>query len=450
MQIKHNPRLITSRHIRQLTCALFFMYVLAGVPSVHAQFLKVGPFLFDAEARLEGVYTTNVEGQRKSEAEREGVSREDYFLVTGLKLNSSANVFYNTLISIDSGIAIEKHFKRPDLDNSENPFGEINIDLAFDYRHLVVNSYFRTYRASESKTDTFIQSNKKKRAVNNELGYGGGVAWQMRTIEIYSTYSFGSIRYEDKAFKSGDEDQTHIVAGTRWQPKRLIGLFYEYSDEQTDLVTKDESDSTVTEQFGFIGSLHIWERPSIDYTLGYENKDKNGKKTQGPSHSLSVSDALNLTRPDSRLQIKAFANYNFKKDIDTDDEVKFIYGVEVRHELGKTAVQELLLSQQPVRTFGSTKDSEESRAQYSFKKEDLFLYNLTGDFYTRFTRDDPKGDPELELEKKWEWGIKIDYKREMTRKIERKLVCYYEWEKSNLEPEVLDEFRISLEYSYQF
>ena len=53
---------------------LAWVLVLAMPCVASAQFLRIGPFNFTAKAKLEGVYTTNVEQERPSEATED---RED-------------------------------------------------------------------------------------------------------------------------------------------------------------------------------------------------------------------------------------------------------------------------------------------------------------------------------------------------------------------------------------
>ena len=87
-----------------------------------AQFLRLGPFDVDANTSVQLVYTTNVEGQRKSESELE---REDYFLVWGLSLNMAGPTTPTSDLTLNTSMSIEKHFVRDDLDTSSDPFGQV-------------------------------------------------------------------------------------------------------------------------------------------------------------------------------------------------------------------------------------------------------------------------------------------------------------------------------------
>jgi hypothetical protein len=92
-----------------------------------AQFIRIGPFDFGATAKLEGIYTTNVDGVRPSSATKE---MKDYYATASFDLTSSMTLFRNSTIGLSTGLTIEKHARRKDLDTLSEPFGRARIDTA--------------------------------------------------------------------------------------------------------------------------------------------------------------------------------------------------------------------------------------------------------------------------------------------------------------------------------
>ncbi|MCB1101937.1 MAG: hypothetical protein KDL10_06215, partial [Kiritimatiellae bacterium] len=143
-----------------------------------AQFLRLGPFDFDAKTGLEGIYTTNVDEVRPSEATAE---MEDYYAIWSFDLFSTTAFNPNTKVQLDTGISIEKHANRPDLDNSESPFGRFLLRFDTDLNRFVVYGEVSYEKSSDSQTldDIFIPEGypRKGRRIGSTLDYLGGVDW---------------------------------------------------------------------------------------------------------------------------------------------------------------------------------------------------------------------------------------------------------------------------------
>ena len=187
-------------------------------------------------------------------------------------------------------------------------------------------------------------------------------------------------------------------------------------------------------------------RPLVTYTLGVEKEDnEEGDGEWEPTHTLNVSDEWNLS---SVLRINANASYTYEQNPEEND-IALVFLVGVEHDLGRTAVQRLTLSKEPVRTLGSTADTDNTTVHYNFTKRDLFIYNLTWTVDVDYSLDEPL-DSLDEAETTWTYGTGLTHTRALTRKIDRQLAYRYDREDSSLEDEILDEHRVTLSYVYTF
>ena len=447
---------------------LFLFSLMAFFPSMsNAQFLRLGPFDMAAEATLEGVYTTNVEGERESEAKDE---REDYFIITGLQLSSMADISRNTKLNIESALSIEKHFNRPDLDNSSNPFGLFGLNSVSEFGHYTLNADFEARREIDyqEKQGVYIPGDRKKRDVSDVMDYGGELRWRRRSLLLSGSYTFSSERHQDEDFQDGDQDETTLNFSTDWAVIRGITLAYEYERKKTELLNGPEgltNDWEVTESFTvtFDEQLSLMKRPLLTYSFSMEKEDTREENGEWePVHTLNLSDDRSLS---SSLKLIMGAVYEYD-DNQEEDDISFTYNATLDHTLARTASQRISATREPVRTFGSTAESDSTTIGYAFSKRDLFIYNLTLTLGVDYSIDKPLEESALdtesevpavvtdssagEAEKIWTYKAGLSYARAVTRKIQRTVSYLYTCEDSNLETEILDEHRVTLSYIYTF
>ena len=440
-----------------------------GCPSVSdAQFLRLGPFDMAAEATLEGVYTTNVEQERESESE--GVGREDYFIITGLALSSPAKVSRNTTLNLQSAVSVEKHFNRPDLDNSSNPFGLLSMNSESIFGHYTMNLDASIKRESESqdRKGVYVPGDRKMRDVSDAVDYGGQLRWQRKSLQVGGSYTFSSERHQDEEFQDGDQDETTIGFDAGCDVFRGISLSYEYERKKTELLnaeTEPENEWEVTESFtiSMDETFALMKRPRLTYSFSMEKEDTREEDGEWePVHRLSLTDEREIT---SSLRLALGVQYEYEDNKEEDD-ITLTYNGSLEHQLARTARQRLSASREPVRTFGSTTETDNTTIDYNFTKTDLFIYNLTLNLSVGYTIDDPldeNGGGELEMEdvganeiaaspteKVWTYTTELSYARAVTRKIQRMVSYTYTYEDSNLETEILDEHRVTLSYIYTF
>jgi len=358
----------------------------------NAQFLRIGPFDFEVGTELEGIYTTNVEQERPSETDAD---REDWYYVISLFADSEASLSPRTIVSLDTGLSIERHLNRPDLDNTQDPFGRFRLD------------------------------------VSTELGA--------------NTTVFGDVSYEqrhqDEDFKDADQDTTTIGAAVEYKLFKRLSPTYTYERKKEELMDEDDvvvaggddDEWEVTQNIAL--KFTIFERPKLTYSFGYE-KDSTKQDKWLPKHTVDLTDDLELFNLPN-LTLSVGASYTYEKD-DT-----------VEHEISRTAHQSLNVAREPVDTLGSTSDTDNTKVSYNLTKEDLFIYNLVFTFTASYEIDDPL-ETDAETEKIWTYDVGLVHSRALTRKLSRSLAYNYSYEDSDQESEILDEHRVTLSFTYMF
>ncbi len=428
---------------------LFVAFIVScslGIPVVSAQFLRLGPFDFAADSGVEAVYTTNVEGEKESEATAD---REDFYFVWSLDLNAVAEVNPNTELSISTGIAIEEHLNRSDLNNSENPFGRFSVLSVTDLRALRLEAQYSYERNSESADDeiVFDPVSRKKRDVRDDTEYAVRALWDWRALSAYTEYNVTSERHEDEDFQDADQDETTVSYGFYWQALRNLGFAYDVERTKTEVVNLDEeAEWLTTETLAIDWLLTIIQRPSLTYSLALEKEDTDEEDGEWePVHTLSASDEWSLTE---RLNAGFSAEYSYEETEEQED-ISFTYAAKVEHILSAYASHTLSAEREPVETLGSSVDTDNTTIDYNLNFSDVFIFGLDAGFGVSYELNEPL-DKSSPKEKRWTYLVTVNHTRQLTRRLSRSLEYTYDYEKSDLEDEHLDEHRITLSYLYKF
>ncbi|MFH0909796.1 MAG: hypothetical protein V1929_13635 [bacterium] len=413
-----------------------------------AQFLRLGPFDFAAQSKLEGIYTTNVEGERPSEADEE---MEDYYVLAGLDLSSQADMAPSTSLRIDTGISIERHFVRTDLDDSSSPFARGRINSVSEFGRYTLTGeigYDRKYGEEEDEGEkTYVPGGRPLRDVTDTFTYGAGLKWERTPFLVSYDYGFTSERHQDEAFQDGDQDETTLDFMASWRFRQNMSLSYENGKTKTELLNNPEANRgyKTTETIALDAMLTLIKRPQVTYSLGLEKEDTDEEKgTWEPIHTLSATDEWDLS---PTLRLSANARYTYEPKPEVDD-IAFTYGAFLDHEISPSARESLNFTREPVSTFGATTDTDSTTYGYRFTKNDLFIYNLGFALDISYEISNPLG--EGETEKTWNYRASLAYSRALSRKLSRELKYGYSVEDSNLEDELLEEHRVTLSYVYTF
>lgn len=423
---------------------------LAAVPA-SGQFLRVGPFDFDAVVRLEGVYTTNVENERKSEATAE---REDYYVVLALDMLGRGYLSPRTLAEIDTGVAVEKHFNRPDLDNSDNPFGRIEGRTTTEFSRMRLMTHAGTERSSSSATaikeqKIFIPGESEKtRREATETDYGAALVWQGDHLTVGYAYDFTRERYARDEFKIGDNDDEEYTFDAMLRLRDDLAITYANKRQRTELVNDPDAAKApwrTTETIDLVWRLEFWRHPKMAYSVGVEKEDTETKKGDWElRHTFTAEDEYDFSRS---LRFSFGATYEME-DEEEDTDISLTYHAQLEHDLGRTARHSIGVLREPVDTFGSTKETDRTEWLYRMSKEDLFIYGLDMVASAKHTTSKPL-DPSLEDEVALTYELALGNTVRISRRLSRTLQYEYSREDSDQKSEILDEHRVTLSYQYE-
>jgi len=433
------PNLRKSQSRTLQIIVLWTVVIWAG--GAHAQFLRLGPFDFSSKLTVEGIYTTNVEQKRPSETDAE---QEDWYLLTSLDLQSVAILGRNTEMKIDTGVSVEKHVNRSDLDNSTRPFarGRVQTSTQISRYTLDLNAgYERTSESAESQA--FIGDSRLTRREKETYGYGAQLLWEYDPFRVSFSYEESSDRYVAEIDQPSDQDEVGYTFEADWAIAPNLKLRYSYDSTKTTLINVPESDSEwkTTERIILDWRLLIWENPEFKYGLGLE-KENDGDWE--PIHIFSLRYQGDLSKT---TRVKLFATYEIEQT-EEDDDIAFTYGASIENQISDTALQSLSAVREPLDTFGSTVETDSTTYTYVFRKSDLFIYNLSFNFSVAYEIKKPLGPGEEE--NLWRYLAGLIHSVPVSRQMTRYIKYSYSLEDSNLFPDVLEEHRVTLGYSYQF
>ena len=443
MRQDHNPNqsLRSAFPAPSLRAALVAVVLLSWPSLSPAQFLRLGPFSFDVDLKAGAVYSSNIDGVRPTE---EQPVEDDYYVFGGLDLNATAPASPRTTLTLSSGITVEKHFKREDLDNSTEPFGEFRLNSSTTVGYLNLDAIVSYLRASQSASDTFVPGGKSKtRNPNSTFEYKVGANWERRRARFDVGYGQRRTRYDKVEFQEGDTDDTSFEWGAGYQILQPVVLGFRQDRRKTEN-PRDPEDAPTWDQTD-TASLNwsIYDKPHITYTLGYEREKKGG--VQGdwePTHGLAISDDWELN---PRLRASAGASYKYEDNPEEDD-VAFTYSGTLEHELTSHISHKLSANRQPRATFGSTAETDSTALDYALRISDILLTDLDLRFGVNYLIDRPaEGGQETTLS----YSAEAAHVRNISSRLRRFVGYTYSWEKSSEQAEVLEIHEITWRYEYQ-
>lgn len=415
------------------------------------QFMRIGPFDLDVNTSLQFVYTTNVDGNRRSEADLE---REDYFLVWSLGSVLSGPTTPTSELNLNTAMSVEKHFVRDDLDTSSDPFGNVtlthNMELGrFD---LPTTLFFRRENTQDDDGTLrlYIPGQRKERIVQDSRGINQGLNWSRDPFRFNSSFSYTETRYQEEEFQVGDEDSYAAGFGItwdvfRWGGQRRLSTFYSYSQDKTELKNRPEAagsgEWTRSQALGL--TLQILTRPDLTYSLAYQKDDSSDWRY---THSWAISDSWELS---PTIIADARANYTID-DQPLDDDIAFTYSAGIDHQIGATLRHSLRVTREPVDTFGSTTDTDSTSWRYNLSKSDLFFANLTFNFGVNHEINKPQGPDAGPREETTTYTAGLSHSAALSRRLSRTASYIYRYETNNREDEPIEEHRFTLGLSFSF
>lgn len=407
--------------------------------------MRLGPLDFDAKSKLQAIYTTNVENERPSEAKAD---REDFYLVVGLDLIANAPVAPNTDLKIDTGVFVERHLNREDLNDSSNPFARARINTATEisrYTLLLEAGYERTSESQE-ETAFFGGESRLTRRVKDAYSYAAQLKWEYDPFMLAAKTDFLAERFVDEDEQINDKDDTGYLYEAEWEMTRRLTLAWSFDRKLTEMINQPDDDPMWDETQRILLRMRILDKPNFTYSFGYEKADTGGEEGEwDPIHNFNLSDDYQIN---PALKLAGFVTYEYDPDPEEDRDIAFTYGVNLSHEISRTAQQVFSFSREPVDTFGSTATTDSTTYQYRFKKEDLFIYNLSFDASVSYKIEEQLDTNEKN--KTWNYSAGVAHRVPLSRQLTRSLEYRYTAEDDQDEEELLDEHRVTLTYEYRF
>ncbi len=417
-----------------------------------AVFLRLGPFeVNDMVLKLEGIYTDNVEGKRP--ADYGGLESTDYYGV--LSLNLAANAQLNRHLSVNLDLfnfGYERHVIRKDLDDISRggPLGTIHLDTNVKKSHYELVLFANHESTYEEETAQFRPAALPKRTLRYVNEVGATLSWRTDRLSWNAGAKHSMERYADKDFEAGDNDSTELSFGTRYTFSQRFAALYDYKRNREVLIhvaTNSIAKFSGWDESQDLGlETTLLERPKLAYTLGLHKETTQGVPIDWElTHKLSLAETWDYRV----LKLTAAAQYTHAKEKGVND-VGFTYGFLVDHQVSSTIREQLSLTREPVSTFGSSAETDNTTVGYRFEKKDLFLYNMNLSLGVQYTRDEPMSPPGALIEKTWTYNVHVEQTRALSRKLQRTLAYDFSLEDSNVENELLKENRVTLTYAYTF
>jgi hypothetical protein len=411
--------------------------------------MRLGPFDLDASTSLDWIYASNIDAvPEKTETE---LSKHDHYLVWTLNLNLLGPSTPTSELNLSSSMSVEKHFIRDDLDNVSDPFGNVTLSHNFDLGRFglpTTVSYVRENTAGQdSTTRIYIPGQRQSRIVQETFTFTQGVLWNYDPFSASFDYNQSQIRYDDEAFKDGEEDQQGWTARAdwdviQWGGEKRVNLFYSYARDQTDLINRPDgvgSGEWITDQ-AFGATFQILTRPNFTYTYGREKADEEPWRN---THTFDLSDQWELSPV---MTLDANASYKIDEQ-PRDDDVAFVYSVGLLHDIDPTLSHTIRFTREPVDTFGSTTDTDSQTISYRIAKSQLFFANLTLSLGADWETNKPQEGPTEDITT---YTANLAHSASLSKRLSRRFAYDFSHSKSSLDEEPIIEHTVTLGLTFNF
>ncbi len=419
-----------------------------------AQFLRIGTFDFEARTSLAAIYTTNVEGERPSEAEED---REDYYLEWVLSLNSTKQISTRTRLFLDATIEFEKHFIHTDLDNGEYPYGQLGARFITDFDPIQFYGGATWERTSDSLEEIFVPTGlpQQKFQVGTETTYIIGADITFDHFNLGTSYQYTEERFDDEEFSEGENNEAEFSYYFNFIPHRYISLGYKMDRTKTDFINQEDgegdwiNDEELTVDININELFGLFERPKVVYSIGIQREDSRLEEDKDENegweiiHNLTISDKFDVS---PTLSWDYYFRYGYEDNPEEDD-IEFTYGGKIEHRLSEQTAHQLSFRREPIQTFGTTTDTDSTEYNYTITKSDFGFKNVNALLGVGYTIDDPL---EGETEKVLDYTARLSHAVQLSRNLTRDLSYEFTREDSNLYDEYLDEHRVTLRFQYTF
>ena len=367
------------------------LFALAAGAQSPIEQLTIGPLKLQKSVFADLTGSTNVDGTSKEAAREAGVEREDLYMTYGIRFGISGRIYPDIDLNFSTNLSKERHFIRTDLnDDGDIPFlGDANFDFNRSRGRLRYGiSLQHSASTEEEKQKVFVPAARREqsvREVEQVTTFGTTLGWTYERLSLNSTYSNSRTRFNEE-FADGDDNEQSFALSANYQLNRIFSLSASHNLDNTEQVGQPGSPETGWERTSTVHlNANLMQRPSFTYSVGAEREEEGDRKGEwDPTHTFNLSDFRNIG---SNVRLNASATYSLEEAPEAED-ISFVYNLSLTHQMPHGITQSLLLSREPVETFGSTTDSDQTTYSYSLNKSQLFILNLSASL--TLTREETK------------------------------------------------------------
>ena len=401
-----------------------------------AQTLRLGLFDLFVLGRALVAYDSNVDGSYPEE-EKQDLQKGDFYWMPGLSIRSKPVAMSpRTTFNLSAGYDYMDYFVRNDLD-TEVYNASINFQTVLPW--LTLGGLAGTEYSIEASEDEYVPGGAVRDPMRTDTA-SAFANFNYRKVRMEATTSLTRDRHDYEENRADDQDETKVTASAYLDLFSWGSLYYTWENTVTAFVLPDPDEETdeTTRTFGLTGAIPftLLRRPQVSYSFGFsqetEQKETNGneeedEETWEPTHTLTVSDEFQLSKA---VHLSASATWE-NTAVDNDEEVTFLYNINLSQQLGARAEHSLLFTQEPRSTFESNADTETTTYGYTLGVKDLFIYNLSFTFGATYVLDTPLGVEDAITEKTTTMSLGLNHARQLTRQLARILNYTYTYEDSN-------------------
>ena len=443
-------------HKQHMAWCLVGLCLLCSGLTASAQLLRLGSVEFNSTAGVQGIYSSNVDNVRPSHSIKE---REDYYTELSLTLTGQRKIMRSSTINLDTGLTMERHLRRSDLDTTSDPFGHGRLSSDIELGRSVIGlsaSHDRTY---VKPPDTFVSSARSERDVYDRDMLGSTYAWSWQKLSLGANYDLARERHQSDVFKDADSDTTSMGMVAGWEVAERWRVAYSHTRSKNEFTGKTNEIAVSTAlasrsadwtESQVAGLTYLFlERPHLTYSLAMEKRRfQEESSTWHPTHTFNASDTIELSK---NLRISGVATYKIDKQ-SLSDQMTFTYTAHVDHDINRTTHQSISMTREPANTFGSNAKTDSTTYDYMLNKAELFIKGLSLGVGANYSVNQAMGETgsSAESEKNWTYHFNLNHNRSITRKINETISYSYTRANSSAEPEILDEHRVTIGYRYTF
>ena len=422
---------------------------LLGSPSAQAQFLRLGPFEFEATAGIEVGYDSNVDEFYPEEMDPD-LQQGDFYWMPEFKLFSQPVAMRpSTTVNLEGRVAYLDYFTRNDLDTEL-----YNLSAGFDTVHprLRLHGDASTEFSVESEVDKYVPGGASRDPLQTDIA-GLGFEWNYRKLRLEGLGEYKRERHAFEEFQYDDNDEIKLNWAIYLDLFSWGSLFYSSERTYTTYIQPepDREENENDRKFGLTGSipLDLLAHPKISYQLGIESVDDNTDEKEGitwePMHTITVEDEFLLSRT-----VVLSASAVWQNEV-AENDIGFTYDVRLRQQVGARAEHGVSWIREPGATLGSTVDTDTTTYRYEFSIKDLVFYNLTLLGSAEYLLETPMEPDDAPTEKTTTLTLGLNHTRQLTRQLSRIAGYEYTYETSNFHNDGANErhvFRYALSYDF--